>query len=63
MRSNLEFWQQLQNEGYFENHPYRLKNVDRGELAAIEAFHPLTAEMNVVVIGCGYGRDTSLRRE
>jgi len=60
MRSNLEFWQKLQDEGYFENHPYRELKNDRGELAAIEAFHPLTADMNVVVIGCGYGRDTTL---
>jgi cyclopropane fatty-acyl-phospholipid synthase-like methyltransferase len=61
MRSNLEFWQKLQNDGYFDSHPYYLGliNSNRGEIANIEAFRPLTSDMIVVVIGCGYGRETA----
>lgn len=61
MRSNVEHWQELQARGYFENHPeYGGMREAGGEesLAAIERFLPLRHEMDVVVIGCGYGRET-----
>lgn len=61
MRTNVEQWKQLQDEGYFENHVCYdgLKEYGGEEsVAAIERFMPLTSDMKVVVIGCGYGRET-----
>ena len=60
MRSNLAFWKQLQEGGYFENHPYYNGLVDTGsgDCSVIEWFLPLTKQMNAVVIGCGYGRES-----
>lgn len=60
MRSNLAFWKQLQEGGYFENHPCYHGLVDTGdaECSVIEWFLPMTKQMNAVVIGCGYGRES-----
>jgi SAM-dependent methyltransferase len=60
LRSNTEYWKQLQDEGYFENHPCYLGLRDLGgdTCAGIEAFLKLNQDMKVVVIGCGYGRET-----
>ena len=61
MKSNAEYWSQLQEEGYFENHPdYKGLNVFGGEecIEAIEHFTSFRPEMKLVVIGCGYGRET-----
>jgi len=61
LRSNLPFWQTLQDLDYFENHPCYggLRDDVAGDTCqTIEAFRPLTADMRVVVIGCGYGRET-----
>lgn len=59
MRSNLTCWQQLQASGYFDSPTYR-DRPDFGdfEIRAIEQFTPLRDDMTVVVIGCGYGRET-----
>jgi cyclopropane fatty-acyl-phospholipid synthase-like methyltransferase len=59
--TNVQFWKELQDEGYFENHPcYQGIKVFGGQesVLAIEHFLPLRPEMKVVVIGCGYGRET-----
>jgi SAM-dependent methyltransferase len=60
-RSNLEYWKQLQDAGYFEAHSCYGGLKDINPLAAvdyIEPFVPLTDKLKVVVIGCGYGRET-----
>lgn len=65
--SNLEYWVRLQDEeGYFDNHPiyhgareFSLNDYggdDAGQ--ALAAFGALGADKKVVVIGCGYGRET-----
>lgn len=61
LRSNLAFWQQLQDDGYFEKHPlYRgLMDIDGDDVVVIETFRRLTPESVAVVIGCGYGRETA----
>ena len=61
MRSNLAHWKQLQREGYFENHKVYggLKDFGADEAVnCIQQFRPLTPESGVVVIGCGYGRES-----
>lgn len=63
MRSNIEVWRALQDEDYFENHPcYRglTDSPDNFDPYWIGLFRPLASDMIVVVIGCGYGRDTAL---
>lgn len=61
MRSNIASWKELQNDDYFENHPCYKGLVDMGdyECRLIESFLPLSPEMTVAVIGCGYGRETA----
>jgi SAM-dependent methyltransferase len=61
IRSNVEFWKELQERDYFETHPCYNGLVDMGdsECGMIEWFLPLRKDMNVVVIGCGYGRETA----
>ena len=61
IRSNVEFWKQLQDADYFEKHPCYNGLVDMGdsECHVIEWFLPFSKDMNVVVIGCGYGRETA----
>lgn len=65
MKSNLAYWQKLQDQNYFERHStykglvdLRIVNVPGAECGVIEWFHPLTGEERVVVIGCGYGRES-----
>ena len=60
-RSNLDVWKKLQNAGYFEKHPCYKGISDFGgqeAIQAIERFVPIRADMNIAVIGCGYGRET-----
>lgn len=60
MKSNLVYWQEMQENDYFENHPcYQgLIDQDDAECDIIEWFTPLSADKKVVVIGCGYGRES-----
>jgi SAM-dependent methyltransferase len=61
-RSNLANWKSLQEADYFENHPIyqglRAFTLRMPEMAVIQDFVPLTQDMEVVVVGCGYGRET-----
>jgi cyclopropane fatty-acyl-phospholipid synthase-like methyltransferase len=66
-RSNLEYWKKLQAEGYFGmDYQRKYEEVvykDRSdfgefEVRAIEQFLALRSNMNVVVVGCGYGRES-----
>jgi SAM-dependent methyltransferase len=59
-RSNVEHWKRLQDRDYFEHHPcYQgLHAFGSDAVEAIERFIPLERSQKVVVIGCGYGRDT-----
>lgn len=60
-RSNVEHWKKLQDESYFENHPcYEgISDFGRDEATnAITNFIELKPNMKVVVIGCGYGRES-----
>jgi len=63
--SNLEFWQKMQEDDYFENHMfYGDGNTELplfgDDLELIPRFIELSSDMNVAVIGCGYGRETVL---
>jgi cyclopropane fatty-acyl-phospholipid synthase-like methyltransferase len=61
IRSNLQCWKEMQEADYFEKHPcYPGVNEfgGEGEVAMINNFHSLQPNLNVVVIGCGYGRET-----
>jgi cyclopropane fatty-acyl-phospholipid synthase-like methyltransferase len=61
-RSNLEHWKQLHEHDYFETHDSYHGLRDFGgdnDIAAIETFTNLQPSMRVVVIGCGYGRETA----
>ena len=60
MRSNLTHWQEMQENDYFEKHVCYNGLVDMGdgECGVIEWFTPLTEDKSVVVIGCGYGRES-----
>jgi cyclopropane fatty-acyl-phospholipid synthase-like methyltransferase len=61
-RSNLEQWKRLHESDYFETHPSYHGLRDFGghnEIAAIEMFTAFQPSMRVVVIGCGYGRETA----
>jgi cyclopropane fatty-acyl-phospholipid synthase-like methyltransferase len=61
-RSNLAQWKLLHERDYFETHPSYNGLRDFGghnEIAAIEMFTKLRSSMRVVVIGCGYGRETA----
>ena len=61
IRSNLKYWQKLQDDGYFENHSDYLGMKEFGDdYNIINRYVPLSKEMNVVVIGCGYGREVLL---
>lgn len=61
IRSNLAHWQEMQQNDYFEKHPCYDGLTDKypSEVALIESFVPLRPEMKVVVIGCGYGRESA----
>jgi cyclopropane fatty-acyl-phospholipid synthase-like methyltransferase len=60
IRSNLAQWKEMQEQEYFEKHPCYCGLVDKGEweIGIIEQFSRLTSDLNVVVIGCGYGRES-----
>lgn len=60
-RSNLEYWKRLQDKDYFENHPCYNGLRDLGDevTSNIEQFLKLEPTMRVVVIGCGYGRESA----
>ena len=60
-RSNVDLWKKIQDEAYFEKHPcYKGISEFGGQEAidAIQTFLPLRKDMRLVVIGCGYGRET-----
>jgi SAM-dependent methyltransferase len=60
-RSNLDLWKRLQSEDYFEKHPCYKGISDFGGDEAVQAinwFLPLRPDMKIVVIGCGYGRES-----
>lgn len=64
-KNNVPYWQKMQEQGYFENHP--LYGNEHNGLALFGAdaemignYTSLTKNMNVVVIGCGYGREATL---
>jgi SAM-dependent methyltransferase len=58
-KSNLEYWKKLQAEGYFDSPTYKDRpDFGEFEVRAIEQFLPLRSNMNVVVVGCGYGRES-----
>jgi SAM-dependent methyltransferase len=62
LRSNLAYWKELQEKGYFDNHPC-YKDVDlygfEEAANAIRQFRPLDPKMRVAVIGCGFGRESA----
>jgi cyclopropane fatty-acyl-phospholipid synthase-like methyltransferase len=63
--SNLEYWQKMQEENYFENHMYYGDGTSNlplfgDDLEVIKSFIELRTDMNVAVIGCGYGRESVL---
>ena len=60
-RSNLPHWQEMQDSGYFDNHPcYQPDVVASGDegVTATAPFMALAPDQNVVVIGCGFGRES-----
>lgn len=64
-RSNLQHWQQLQDEGYFESHLYYGNGsadlpIFGDDLEVIQKFVTLHRKMTMVIIGCGYGREAVL---
>jgi len=59
--SNLDHWKQLQDNQYFEKHQYYAGLKAYGtDFETINKYTSLSKEMNVVIIGCGYGRETLL---
>lgn len=59
MKSNLECWKTMQDREYFEKHPRYMGLLPFGKetVPAIEQFTKLKPSDNVIVIGCGYGRE------
>lgn len=65
LTSNLAHWKEMQNKNYFDNHFVYLDEKKRlkdfgDDLEWIERRRPLDKTMNVVVLGCGYGRETAM---
>lgn len=59
-RSNLAYWQQIQDEDYFEHHPcYAGLQAFGNDEELIRRYVALDPGMKVVEIGCGYGRDVA----
>jgi SAM-dependent methyltransferase len=64
-KSNLACWKKMQEEGYFEHHSW-YGEMHNGlelfgtDLDLINHYIKLTQDMKVVVIGCGYGRESVL---
>lgn len=64
-KNNVAYWQALQKQGYFENHicyghDHNGLKLFGDDDKYISRYLPLTRLMNVVVIGCGYGRESVL---
>ena len=61
IKSNVENWKILQDDGYFEHHPNHkgLVAFSSDETKVISQFHHLRKSDTVVVVGCGYGRDVA----
>ena len=59
-RSNIAHWQAMQENGYFENHALYGAAFDETDFDCrmIERFRSLRGVGNVVVVGCGYGRES-----
>jgi len=54
-------WKTLQDRGYFESHPCYQGISEFGgaeSVAALEWLGPLRPDMQLAVIGCGFGRET-----
>lgn len=65
LKNNLRYWQKMQEQGYFEKHPLYGGEHDGlalfgSEVEIIHRYTCLKRDMNVVVIGCGYGRESTL---
>ncbi|MFZ3138517.1 MAG: glycosyltransferase [Thermodesulfovibrionales bacterium] len=65
IRSNLPYWQKMQEKDYFEEHQWYGKQYGGlklfgNDLDIINRYLKLTPNMKVVVIGCGYGREAAL---
>lgn len=61
VRSNLRYWQHLQDNQYFEKHQYYVGLKAYGtDFETINKYTSLSKEMKIVIIGCGYGRETLL---
>lgn len=65
LKNNLPYWQKMQEQGYFEKHPLYGGEHDGlalfgSEVEIIHCYTSLKRDMNVVVIGCGYGRESTL---
>ncbi|WP_207477494.1 SAM-dependent methyltransferase [Arenibaculum pallidiluteum] len=60
LRSNVAHWRALQDADYFENHQCYggLKAFGRDATDTLARFLSLRPDMQVAVVGCGYGRDT-----
>lgn len=61
MKSNVDHWKQLQQDGYFDNHPcYTDREADLGEneVGLVNLHKPLDSTMSVAVIGSGFGRES-----
>lgn len=63
--SNVSQWQAMQDANYFDKHTIYLDAQKRlkdfgDDLEWIERRRPLDKTMRVVVIGCGYGRETAM---
>jgi cyclopropane fatty-acyl-phospholipid synthase-like methyltransferase len=60
IRSNIAQWQAMQENDYFENHPFYNGFPDLGDddCKIIEWFTTLRDTTIAVVIGCGYGRES-----
>jgi SAM-dependent methyltransferase len=62
MNLNVTEWRALHAKGYFKNHPY-YQGGDREsgtDIADISRLWPLRSDLRVVVVGCGYGRESLL---
>lgn len=62
MRSNVAIWQALQEADYFDRHPrYEQGRLETGayDIETIGRFCSIEPHHVVVVIGCGYGRESA----
>ena len=57
--TNLDCWKTMQKEGYFEKHP-RYKGLlafGKETIPSIGRFMKVEPSYNVIILGCGYGRE------